>query len=175
MVVQVRAGKSMRSVAREHQISLSTVQWWMRRAADLPLERVDWKTHPPIATKIRRTDATIEDVVVSLRRELKETSDLGEYGARAIHRELVVRAHEAAPPSVRTVGRILERRVALDDGFAECLLPLDGICRMSHNDGPSSTASTSSRDSPWRAECAWRPSTSSLCTAGCRAPGRRRW
>jgi hypothetical protein len=114
MVVQVRAGKSMRSVAGEHQISLSTVQWWMRRAADLPLGRVDWRTHPPIATKIRRTDATIEDLVVSLRRELKETSDLGEYGARAIHRELVVRAHEAAPPSVRTVGRILERRGALD-------------------------------------------------------------
>jgi hypothetical protein len=114
MVVQVRAGKSMRSVAREHQISLSTVQWWMRRAADLPLERVDWRTHPSIATKIRRTDATIEDLVVSLRRELKETSDLGEYGARAIHRELVVRIHEAAPPSVRTVGRILERRGALD-------------------------------------------------------------
>jgi transposase-like protein len=78
MVGQVRAGKSMRSVAREHQISLSTVQWWMRRAGDLPLERVDWKTHPPIATTIRRTDATIEDLVVSLRRELKETSDLGE-------------------------------------------------------------------------------------------------
>jgi len=72
------------------------------------------ETHPPIATKIRRTDATIEDLVVSLRRELKDTSDLGEYGARAIHRELVVRAHEAAPPSVRTVGRILERRGALD-------------------------------------------------------------
>jgi len=153
MVVQVRAGKSMRSVAREHQISLSTVQWWMRRAADLPLERVDWKTHPPIATKIRRTDGTIEDLVVGLRRELKETSDLGEYGARAIHRELVVRAHETA----------------------ERLLPLDGICPRSHNDGPSSTASTSSRDSPWRAACAWRPSTSSLCTAGCRAPGRTRW
>src|SRR2546428_10548955 len=114
MVVQVRAGTSMRSVARAHQISLSPVQWWMRRAADLPLERVDGKPHPPIATKIRRTDGTIEDLVVGLRRELKETSDLGEYGARAIHRELVVRAHETAPPSVRTVGRILERRGALD-------------------------------------------------------------
>ena len=175
MVVQVRAGKSMRSVAREHQISLSTVQWWMRRAADLPLERVDWKTHPPIATKIRRTDATIEDLVVSLRRELKDTSDLGEYGARAIHRELVVRAHEAAPPSVRTGSSSAGARWTANDGFAERLLPLDGICPRSHNDGPSSTASTSSRDSPWRAECAWRPSTSSLCTAGCRAPGRRRW
>jgi len=51
--------------------------------------------------------------VLGLRRELKETSDLGEYGARAIHRELVARGYGMVP-SVRTIGRVLERRGALD-------------------------------------------------------------
>ena len=48
-----------------------------------------------------------------LRRELKETSDLGEYGAQAIHREFAAREHVVVP-SVRTIGRVLERRGALD-------------------------------------------------------------
>jgi hypothetical protein len=48
-----------------------------------------------------------------LRRELKETSELGEHGAKAIHRELLARGYQAVP-SVRTIGRILERRGALD-------------------------------------------------------------
>lgn len=55
----------------------------------------------------------IEDRVLRLRHELKETSDLGEYGAVAIHRELLTQG-ETAPPSVRTIGRVLERRGALD-------------------------------------------------------------
>ena len=65
--------------------------------------------------KTHRTEAAVEDLVLVLRRELKETSDLGEYGARAIHGELVARGHARAP-SVRTIGRILERRGALDAG-----------------------------------------------------------
>ncbi len=48
-----------------------------------------------------------------VRRQLKETSDLGEYGAKAIHRELTARG-QVAVPAVRTIGRILERRGALD-------------------------------------------------------------
>ncbi len=53
--------------------------------------------------------------MLGLRRELRETSDLGEYGARAIHRELVARGLTRVP-SIRTIGRILERRGALDAG-----------------------------------------------------------
>ena len=48
-----------------------------------------------------------------LRRDLRETSALGEYGARAIHREWPEIAW-GPPPAVRTIGRILERRGALD-------------------------------------------------------------
>jgi len=113
MVAEVRAGVPMRAVARAHHVSLSTVQWWCRRAGAQSLEEVDWRDHPPIAGRVHRTVAAVEDLVLGLRRELKETSDLGEYGARAIHRELVARGH-AVVPSVRTIGRVLERRGALD-------------------------------------------------------------
>lgn len=103
----------MRSVARAHDVSFGTVRWWVRRAGQSALDRVDWGNRPPIPKEIRRTKPTVEDLVLVLRHELKETSDLGEYGARAIRRELLARDH-ASPPSVRTIGRILERRGALD-------------------------------------------------------------
>lgn len=115
MVAAVRDGASMRSVARAHDVSLSTVQWWLRRAGQLPLDHVDWNDRPPIPGRSRRTQSVVEDLVLVLRRELKETSDLGEYGARAIYRELAARGHGVVP-AVRTIGRILERRGALDAG-----------------------------------------------------------
>jgi len=115
MVAEVRAGASMRAVARAHEVSLSTVQWWCRRAGERPVDRVDWSDRSPIPGKVQRTDSVVEDLVLVLRRELKETSDLGEYGARALHRELVARG-QALVPSVRTIGRILERRGSLDAG-----------------------------------------------------------
>lgn len=113
MVAEVRAGASMRSVARAHDVRLFTVQWWCRRAGNVPLDRVDWRDRSPVPRRVHRTESAVEDRVLSLRRALKETSDLGEYGARIIHRELVARGH-ALVPSVRTIGRILERRGALD-------------------------------------------------------------
>ncbi len=115
MIAEVRAGASMRAVARAHRVSLSTVQWWCRRAGDLSLDRVDWSDRSPIPRTVHRTESAVEDLVVSVRRELKETSDLGEYGARALHRALMARG-QALVPSVRTIGRILERRGALDAG-----------------------------------------------------------
>ena len=54
----------------------------------------------------------MEDLVLDLRRSL-QTSDLGEVGAVAIHQKLLER-HLAQSPSVRTIGRILERRGVLD-------------------------------------------------------------
>lgn len=91
MVAEVRAGASMRAVARAHEVSLSTVQWWCRPAGERPVDRVDWSDRSPIPGKVQRTESAVEDLVLVLRRELKETSDLGEYGARALHRELVAR------------------------------------------------------------------------------------
>jgi hypothetical protein len=49
----------MRAVARAHEVSLSTVQWWCRRAGDLALDRVDWRDRPPIAARIRRTASAV--------------------------------------------------------------------------------------------------------------------
>jgi hypothetical protein len=65
---------------------------------------------------VHRTDTAVEDLVLRLRRELKDTSALGEYGARAIHGELAARRLPRVP-SVRTIGRILARRGALDAGY----------------------------------------------------------
>jgi hypothetical protein len=56
-------------------VSLSTVQWWCRRAGDLALDRVDWRDRPPIAARVERTASAVGDLVLSLRRALKETSD----------------------------------------------------------------------------------------------------
>ena len=51
--------------------------------------------------------------MLSVRRELAETSDLGACGAQALHQALQGRGRQALP-SIRTSGRILERRGARD-------------------------------------------------------------
>src|ERR1700736_35334 len=112
MVAKVRAGASMRAVARLHRVSLSTVQWGVQRAGDLPLDKVDWGNRSPIPARSARTAAVVEDVVLMLRRELKERSALGEYGARAIHSELVARRHAAVQRS--GVGDQTARRIKRD-------------------------------------------------------------
>lgn len=103
----------MRAVARRFQVSLLTVQRWVQRAKGQRLDRVDWSDRPPVPHRMRRTEAAVEERVLTLRTELRDTSVLGEYGAAAIRRELVAR-HVSPVPSVRTIGRILERRGALD-------------------------------------------------------------
>lgn len=113
MVSRVRNGETMRLVARENRVALSTVQWWVERARGQRLDRADWSDRPPIPRRTRRTDRATEELVLRLRKELKDNSVLGEYGAPAIHRELVDRGF-TCPPSIRTIGRILERRGALD-------------------------------------------------------------
>lgn len=109
----VRQGASLRAVARSTRVSLDTVQRWVARADGQRLDRVDWTDQAPIAHTIHRTTPRIETLVLRLRRELKDQSDLGEFGAHAIHRALLARA-TPSPPGVRTIGRILERRGALD-------------------------------------------------------------
>jgi hypothetical protein len=55
----------------------------------------------------------VEQRVLTIRRVLKTKSDLGEYGAAAIRREMLAR-NQVAVPSLRTIGRILARGGALD-------------------------------------------------------------
>lgn len=113
MVAAVRAGAHLRQVARQYRVSLATVQLWVSRAQGLELERVDWTDRSSRPRQTRRTPRLVEDLVLRIRQELKDTSDLGEFGAAAIQADLLRRA-EPAVPSLRTIGRILERRGALD-------------------------------------------------------------
>lgn len=111
----------MRSVAKRFGVSLSHVQRWLKRASDASdaeLAEVDWKDRTPGARRSsRRTSASMEQRIMRLRRELQRRSDLGEYGAAAIRRALE-KQRTVTPklkvPSLRTIGRILERHGALD-------------------------------------------------------------
>jgi putative transposase len=113
MVAAVRRGYSVRQVARDFGVSPATVSHWVRHAHGQRLDRVDWSDRPHTPHQTRRTDTAIEDLVLQLRKELRQDSDLGFYGAPAIHEALIQRRVQPLP-SVRTVGRILERRGALD-------------------------------------------------------------
>jgi hypothetical protein len=96
-------------------VSLATVQLWVRRAAGRSLDAVDWADRPPVAAHVRRTAPDTEVLVLEIRQRLRSESVLGEYGAAAIRRELEELDVLAGPvPSVRTIGRILERSGALD-------------------------------------------------------------
>jgi len=117
MVALVRRGAPLRQAAGEFPVVPSTVLFWTRRAGTERLDRVDWADRPRgPRTPGNRSPRTMEDLVLSLRVELKTTSDLGEFGAQAIHAALRERGGDALP-SVRTVGRILERRGALDGQY----------------------------------------------------------
>lgn len=114
MVAAVRRGASIRKVAKRFGVSRETVKYWLIRAAGRRLDRVDWSDRPRGPRQpANKVSVEIEELVLTLRRELKETSALGEYGAQAIRREMMRRRLRPVP-SVRTVGRILDRRGALD-------------------------------------------------------------
>lgn len=114
MVSEVRAGRSERSVALEYGVSLSAVQYWVQRAEGQRLDRVHWSDRPGGPRQAaNRTPRKLEDMVLRLRRELRDESALGEFGGSAIRAELE-RQGVMPLPAVRTVYRILERRGALD-------------------------------------------------------------
>jgi len=117
MVAAVRAGQSQRSVAREFRVSLSTVQLWLQRAGELPLDHVDWEDgcHAP-HQQAAQTPSQVEAHILKLRQELAQHSDLGEYGAKAIHRNLLasVKSDQETVPSLATINRILKRHGVFD-------------------------------------------------------------
>lgn len=114
MVAAVRRGASLREVATTYGVSPPTVQRWVERAAGRRLDRVDFSDHLSAPRRVaNRTSAEIERQVLTLRRELKEVSDLGEFGAAAIRRQMEQRRIKPLP-AVRTIGYILERHGLLD-------------------------------------------------------------
>jgi len=113
-VAAVRGGVALREAARRFRVPLATVQYWVTRTRGQPLDEVDWTNRPRGPRRpANRTDAATEDLVLTVRQELRQTSALGEFGAAAVRRELQARGVPAIP-SVRTLGRILLRRGALD-------------------------------------------------------------
>lgn len=114
MVAAVRRGQSQRSVARRFGVDLRTVQRWIERAQGKRLDRVDWSDRPRGPHKpANRTPPNMEELVIQTRHELRQESDLGEYGAEAVHRTLTEHGVSKVP-SVRTIGRIFDRRGLLD-------------------------------------------------------------
>ena len=114
MVAAARRGTPLREVARRFGVALATVQLWVARAHRRRLDRVDFSAKPSGRRRpVNRSPQELEDLVLTLRGDLKALSDLGEFGARAIRDALQARGHSPLP-STRTIGRILERRGALD-------------------------------------------------------------
>jgi hypothetical protein len=112
MVTAVRRGQSLRAVARQFGVGVATVAHWVERAKGRRLDRSDWSDHSSVPQRTRRTDTSVEDLVLQARRELAH-SDLGAVGADAIRQALLAQGSTAVP-SVRTINRILGRRGALD-------------------------------------------------------------
>src|SRR3954467_7131479 len=112
MVAAVRGGQSLRAVARLFAVGVATVAHWVERAKGQRLDRVDWSDRPRAPHKTRRTDTSLEDLVLQARADPAK-GDLGAVGADAIHQALLDQG-VAKVPSVRTINRILGRRGALD-------------------------------------------------------------
>jgi hypothetical protein len=95
-------------------VSLRTVQRWLDRADGMPLEVVDWSDRPDSPHIVaNRTAPDVEEQIIALRQELRTESDLGEYGADAVRREMQDRG-SAYVPCERTINRILERKGEFD-------------------------------------------------------------
>src|SRR5262249_4724859 len=113
MVAAVRRGGSLHQVAQQFGVSPATVLRWVRRAKGPRLDRVDWTDRPTTPHHTRRTDADLEALVLRVRKDLRQHSDLGFHGAQAIRDEL---HHQGVQPlpAVRTINRILDRGGAFD-------------------------------------------------------------
>jgi len=112
MVAAVRRGQPLREVAGRFGVGVATVAYWVQRATGQRLDRVDWSDRSSAPHTTRRTDTSLEDLVLQTRRDLA-VGDLGAIGADAI-RQTLLNQDVAKVPSVRTINRILGRRGALD-------------------------------------------------------------
>src|SRR5439155_12687053 len=98
MVAAVRRGQSLRAVARQFAVGVATVAYWVERAKGQRLDRVDWSDLPRTPHKTRRTDTSLEDLILKARTDLAQ-SDLGAIGAGVI-RQALVEQGVAKVPSV---------------------------------------------------------------------------
>jgi hypothetical protein len=101
----------MHSVARQFHMSAATIWLWVDRARGKRLDRTAFASRKP-GRAWNRASAESERRILEVRRELRESSVLGEYGARAI--EVALKAQQCATPSVATINRVLARHGAVD-------------------------------------------------------------
>jgi len=114
MVAASRRGKSLRQVAQKFQVSASTVKFWLDKAQGKRLDRVDFSDSSSAPHRVaNRTNPDMEALILDTRQYLRQHSDLGEFGAVAIRRELLGRRKKAVP-ALRTIGYILQRNGVLD-------------------------------------------------------------
>src|SRR5262245_30232912 len=118
MVRLVRSGRSMRSVAAKCHVDVSTVSYWVRRAGDQRLDRVDFSGQKP-GRAWNRTAPEVERRIAELRIALRESA-LGEYGAEAI--ETALQAEMVHAPGAATINRVLAR-LGLQDGMRRIRRP----------------------------------------------------
>src|SRR5512142_1690250 len=93
--------------------STSVSPWSITGSSRLKGNDSTGSTGTTVPTPPHRTEAIIADLVLTVRAELEQVSDLGFHGAEVIHEALKSRKIEPLP-SVRTINRILERRGVLD-------------------------------------------------------------
>jgi hypothetical protein len=113
MVAAVRRNHSLHQVALQFGVSPATVLRWVRRAKGQRLDRVDWTDRPKTPHHSRRSNPELESLVLQIRHDLRQHSDLGFHGAEAIRAELDGRGIRPLP-AVRTINRILQRCGAFD-------------------------------------------------------------
>src|SRR6185295_1172838 len=110
MVRRVRCGHSLRVVARDFGVDVSTVSFWVKRSTGQRLDRISFADHKS-GRAWNRTEADVERHILQTRAHLREHSALGEYGADAIERAL--QEHGSAV-SRATINRVLKRHGATD-------------------------------------------------------------
>src|SRR5260370_9113886 len=97
MVAAVRRGQSLRTVADQFGVGVATVAYWVERAKGQRLDRVDWSDRSRAPHKTRRTDTSLEDLVLRPRRELAH-GDLGAIAADAIRQPPADQRVTGGPP-----------------------------------------------------------------------------
>ena len=89
MVAAVRQGQSLRAVARVFHVSPATVLLWFRHADGQRLDRVDWSDRPHTPIHTQRTADAIEDLVLQLRRQLRQDSSNSRRALNSLKRRVL--------------------------------------------------------------------------------------
>lgn len=105
---------SVRKAAAAFGAARSTVERLVKLAKGKRLDRVRWDDKPSGArVAVNRVDPGVETCVIAIRKRLREASDLGEFGPKAIRREMEICGCWQLPGRA-TIHRILKRNGQLD-------------------------------------------------------------